>query len=286
MPVTVNTNLFSINAQKNLARTQGDLTTAMQRLSSGLRINMAKDDAAGLAVATRMDAQARGLTVAERNANDAISLLQVADNALQSMSGVLQRMRELAVQSANGTYSNADRTLMNAEFEQLRLELDRIATQAQFNNIAVLDPPGAATSQTFTFQVGANAGETIAITLNDGTAIDATTDAGTTTAGYTMAGGIDTVTDANDAIIVIDVALDSLNTQLATVGASQSRLENVISNLRAMQEAQRAAYSRIMDADFAAETARMTRAQILQQAGVSTLAQANTIPQLALNLLQ
>ncbi len=281
MPVTVNTNLFSINAQKNLARTQGDLTTAMQRLSSGLRINMAKDDAAGLAVATRMDAQARGLSVAERNANDGISLLQVADNALQSMSGVLQRMRELAVQSANGTYSNADRTLMNTEFQELNAELDRIATQASFNGLNIV----GADAGTFTFQVGANAGETITISLSDARTINNTTDSGTT-AGYTLAGGIDTITDANDALIIIDKALDTLNTQLSTVGASQSRLDNTISNLRAMQEAQRASFSRIMDADFAAETARMTRAQILQQAGVSTLAQANASPQLALALLQ
>ncbi len=281
MPVTVNTNLLSINAQKNLARTQGDLTTAMQRLSSGLRINMAKDDAAGLAVATRMDAQARGLGVAERNANDGVSLLQVADNALQSMSGVLQRMRELAVQSANGTYSNADRTLMDTEFQELNAELDRIATQASFNGLNII----GANAGTFTFQVGANAGETITISLSDARNINATTDAGTTTAGYTLAGGVDTVTDANDALIIIDKALNTLNTQLSTVGASQSRLDNTISNLRSMQEAQRASYSRIMDADFAAETARMTRAQILQQAGVSTLAQANASPQLALRLL-
>ncbi len=273
MPVTVNTNLFSINAQKNLARTQGDLTTAMQRLSSGLRINMAKDDAAGLAVATRMDAQARGLVVAERNANDGISLLQVADNALQSMSGVLQRMRELAVQSANGTYSNADRALMDTEFGELNAELDRIATQASFNGLNII----GGNAGTFTFQVGANAGETIAVTLSDARTIND---------GPPFVAGIGTVTDANNAITAIDTALNTLNTQLATVGASQSRLDNTISNLRAMQEAQRASFSRIMDADFAAETARMTRAQILQQAGVSTLAQANASPQLALSLLQ
>ncbi len=274
MPVTVNTNLFSINAQKNLARTQGDLTTAMQRLSSGLRINMAKDDAAGLAVATRMDAQARGLVVAERNANDGISLLQVADNALQSMGGVLQRMRELAVQSANGTYSNADRALMDAEYQELSAELDRIATQANFNGQSILAPTAPATSTTFTFQVGANNGETISVTLADATAVNAS------------AGDITTAANANTALGNLDNALSTVNTQLSTVGAAQSRLENTISNLRAMQEAQRASFSRIMDADFAAETARMTRAQILQQAGVSTLAQANASPQLALALLQ
>ncbi len=273
MPVTVNTNLFSINAQKNLARTQGDLTTAMQRLSSGLRINMAKDDAAGLAVATRMDAQARGLGVAERNANDGVSLLQVADNALQSMSGVLQRMRELAVQSANGTYSNADRALMDTEFGELNAELDRIATQASFNSLNIV----GADAGTFTFQVGANAGETITVSLSD---------ARTLNNGTAFTNGIGNTTNANAAITAIDTALNTLNTQLSTVGASQSRLDNTISNLRAMQEAQRASYSRIMDADFAAETARMTRAQILQQAGVSTLAQANASPQLALSLLQ
>ncbi len=274
MPVTVNTNLFSINAQKNLARTQGDLTTSMQRLSSGLRINMAKDDAAGLAVATRMDAQARGLSMAERNANDGISLLQVADNALQSMSGVLQRMRELAVQSANGTYSNADRTLMDTEYQQLSAELDRIATQASFNGVTILDAAGTATATTFTFQVGANSGETISVTLADATGVNAS------------AGSITTAANANTALGNLDTALNTVNTQLSTVGAAQSRLDNTISNLRSMQEAQRASYSRIMDADFAAETARMTRAQILQQAGVSTLAQANASPQLALALLQ
>lgn len=273
MPVTINTNLFSINAQKNLARTQGDLTTSMQRLSSGLRINMAKDDAAGLAVATRMNAQARGLAMAERNANDAISLLQVADNALSSMNNVMQRMRELAVQSANGTYTDApggDRALIDAEYQELKGELDRIATQASFNGLNIV----GANAGAFTFQVGANASETIAMTLTDRS--------GTGTA----LGDVTTTANATTELGAIDVALDAINTELATVGASQSRLDNTISNLRAMQEAQSAAYSRIMDADFAAESARMTRSQILQQAGVSTLAQANTQPQLALNLLQ
>lgn len=273
MPVTINTNLFSINAQKNLAKTQGDLTTSMQRLSSGLRINMAKDDAAGLAVATRMNAQSRGLAMAERNANDGVSLLQVADNALQSMNGVLQRMRELSVQSANGTYSAADRTLMSTEFTELNGELDRIAGQASFNGLNIVGADAGA----FAFQVGANASETISITL---------TDARTVNAAAAFGAAIDDVTEANAAITAIDASLNTLNTQLATIGASQSRLDNTISNLRSQQEAQSAAYSRIMDADFAAETARMTRSQILQQAGVSTLAQANASPQLALSLLQ
>ncbi len=273
MPVTVNTNLFSINAQKNLSRTQGDLTRAMQRLSSGLRINMAKDDAAGLAVATRMQAQERGLTVAERNANDGISLLQVADNALSSMNQVMQRMRELAVQSANGTYSDGpggDRGLMDTEYQQLKNELDRIAAQATFNGLNIV----GADAGTFVYQVGANVGDTVSVTLTDRS--------GTGTA----LGNINTIAAANTELAALDTALDSINTELAGIGAGESRLSNVISNLRAMQEAQAAAFSRIMDADFAAESARMTRAQILQQAGVSTLAQANTQPQLALNLLQ
>lgn len=273
MPVTVNTNLYSINAQKNLSRTQDDLARAMQRLSSGLRVNMAKDDAAGLALATRMDSQARGLVVAERNANDAISLLQVADNSLSSMNEVMQRMRELAVQSANGVYSDGptgDRSLIDAEYQELKLELDRIAAQARFNGLAVL-----AATATYFFQVGANAGETMSITLQDRSGVGTGTFA-----------DLQTQANASAELAIIDVTQDFINEELANIGASQSRMDNLISNLRAMQEAQRAAYSRIMDADFAAETARSSRAQILQQAGVSTLAQANTFPQLALSLLQ
>ena len=267
MPQTINTNVSSLNAQRNLSTSQTSLATSMQRLSSGLRVNSAKDDAAGLAIAERMNTQVRGMNVAIRNANDGISLSQVADGALATVSDALQRMRELAVQAANGTNGTGDAANLDAEYQQLSLEITRLATQTKFNGKAVLD----ADAGTFTFQVGANAGETLDITTN---------------AVTTVAGDLTTAANANTALAAIDAKLDVVNTDRATYGAAMSRFEFAISNLRIASENQSAARGRIMDADFATETANLSRTQILQQAGTAMVAQANQLPQNVLKLLQ
>ncbi|MDP1902186.1 MAG: flagellin [Rubrivivax sp.] len=386
MAQTINTNLVSLNAQRNLNSSQGALATSMQRLSSGLRVNSAKDDAAGLAIAERMNTQVRGLSVAARNANDGISLAQTAEGALGKVGDMLQRMRELAVQSANATNSVTDRAALNAEVTQLKEEIDRVANTTSFNDTKLLD--GSFTAQAF--QVGANAGETIslaaitdanlaalgtlesntylqtlpaasatafatgiaagALTINGvgivtangaadaaaaaaalKTSFDAaklanptalanvsmtaagvisTTDAtltisgtlanvsgltaGTTAStvtGTNTATGIAgltvaTAADAGFAMTAIDSALTAVNGARATLGAVQSRFESAIANIQVMGENLSAARGRIMDADFAAETANMSRANILQQAGTAMVAQANQLPQQVLQLLK
>jgi flagellin len=264
MASVINTNIASLNTQRNLSASQSALNTSLQRLSSGLRINSAKDDAAGLAIATRMDSQVRGQQVAIRNANDAISFAQVAEGGLSKQTDALQRMRELAVQSINGTNTSTDRANLEAEFTQLTAEVTRLATATKFNGTAVF---GA----TQTFQVGADAGDTI-------------TTASVTAA--TIAGSISTAADATAALNAIETALTSANTNRATLGAIQNRFESVVSNLNVSVENQSAAKSRIMDADFAAETANLTRGQILQQAGTAMLAQANSLPNNVLSLLR
>lgn len=236
----------------------------MQRLSSGLRINSSKDDAAGLAIATRMDSQVRGQQVAIRNANDAISFAQVAEGGLAKQTDALQRMRELAVQSINGTNTSTDRANLNAEFTQLTAEVTRLATATKFNGTTVF---GA----TQTFQVGADAGDTITTA---------------SVAAATISGSVTDAAAASAALTAIDAALTSANTNRATLGAIQNRFESVVSNLNVSVENQSAAKSRIMDADFAAETANLTRGQILQQAGTAMLAQANSLPNNVLSLLR
>lgn len=264
MAAVIYTNIASLNAQRNLSTSQLSLNTSLQRLSSGLRINSSKDDAAGLAIATRMDAQARGQTVAIRNANDAISFAQVADGALGKAVDALQRMRELAVQSANGTNSGGDRTNLDAEFQQLASEITRLGTDTKFNGQAVF---GSA----YTFQVGADSGQTIAVA---------------SVAAATISGNVTSVANANTALSAIDTALDTVNASRATLGAVQNRFESVVSSLQVSVENQSAARSRIMDADFAVETANLTRGQILQQAGTAMLAQANSLPNTVLTLLR
>jgi flagellin len=400
MPQSINTNINSLTAQRNLNASQSSLATSMQRLSSGLRVNSAKDDAAGLAIAERMNTQVRGLNVAARNANDGISLAQVAEGALGKVGDMLQRMRELAVQASNATNSVADRAALQSEVAQLRDEINRIAKTTAFNGAKLLD--GSFTASTF--QIGANSGETITVaaltnssadglsnviygsdsittgTAGQVTSLTAITDgslaltvAGTdyslgdiaaarsgeerigqiveainrrtadtgvsaflkaetdgtytlevrsseldaigsavavTAAGFTLANsgftaagldianssatsaaGIDeltveTVEDAWLAIHHIDDALDQINGARATLGAVQSRFENAVANIQIQMENTAAARGRIMDADFAAETANLSRAQILQQAGTAMVAQANTLPQQVLQLLQ
>jgi flagellin len=261
---TINTNVLSLNAQRNLSTSSSGLATSMQRLSSGLRVNSAKDDAAGLAIATRMDSQVRGMNVAIRNSNDAISFAQTADGALGKVTDALQRMRELSVQSLNGTNSTGDRTNLNAEYTQLSAEVTRLGL-TQFNGSSVF---GAAKS----FQVGANSADVITVSA--------------VTAPVTPGGGVATATAAGTALTAIDTALNTNNTARATLGAVQNRFESVVANLRIASENQAAAKGRIMDADFAVETSNLSRGQILQQAGTAMVAQANQIPQGVLSLLR
>ena len=378
MGMSVNTNVVSLNAQRNLGGSANSLATSMQRLSSGLRVNSAKDDAAGLAISERMNAQIKGMNVAARNANDGISLAQTAEGALGKVGEMLQRMRELAVQSANATNSTADRAALDAEVQQLKSEVGRVATTTSFNGRKILD--GTFTNQSF--QVGANSGETITVaavanaqtnalgvstraSLNsvaitslsqaaltsaanmtvNGTAIGAlgaaatvsdranqlvtaiNTVSGTTgvtafidtasnsiqlnsAANITLAEGTTTTAffgtltataaattgissvdvlssgTASQAMGTIDSALDAINSARGTLGALQSRFETAIGNIQVTAENVAAARGRIMDADFAAETANLSRAQILQSAGTAMVAQANQLPQQVLQLLK
>ena len=382
MALTINTNVASLNAQRNLSSSSSSLATSLQRLSSGLRINSAKDDAAGMAISERMTTQIRGMNVAMRNANDGVSLAQTAEGSLDSVSNALQRIRELAVQSVNATNSASDRAALDAEAQQLKNEINRVATQTNFNGVKLLD--GSFTNQVF--QVGANSGETITvssvvdaqstalgtsqiatvtaagapavgailaddITITDAaggtvfnvgavaaggtvaeqggnvsaainaisgqTGVFATADAAgivtltsthafditATAAAITNSGlaagstatadhigfddvDISTAGGANTAIVYMDAALTAVNTARADLGAIQTRFESVVSNLAINSENISAARGRIRDADFAAETANLTKNQILQQAGIAMLAQANSIPQNVLSLLR
>ena len=387
MAQIINTNVSSLTAQRNSNRTQNELSTAIARLSSGLRINSAKDDAAGLSISDRMTAQIRGINQAARNANDGISLAQVAEGALGSVTANLQRMRELAVQAANSTNSASDREALNQEVEQRLAEIERVASQTSFNGQKILD----GSFGTAAFQVGANAGETINIGLNtsmkkdaigqvaittgtvdvtdpdndpttddavsadaplsiidddftiavgDGDAVQLTgdyesvqdlvdainskvagasawidsdnhvviassedltivtaNDAATLLAGvatttvaadtdFLTAVSVETAGDANETIMRVDSALTSVSSLRSTLGAIQNRFESTITNLTTAAENLTASRSRIQDADFAQETAALTRAQILQQAGTAILAQANAVPQNVLSLLR
>ena len=386
MPQIINTNIASLNAQRNLNASQSDANTALQRLSSGLRINSAKDDAAGLAISERFQSQITGLNMAQRNANDGISLAQTAEGALDEITENLQRIRELAVQSANASNSTSDREALNAEVQQRVAEINRIAGQTSFNGLKVLD--GSLLTQTF--QVGANTGDTISVSGFDtrgsqlGSVIGQSTDilqltdgtdtledifADGRTADFTVtltdADGVDTVVNIADArslqdalgkinaqtpttgievnmnrtndelifssqfgvdyavdfavdggtnqvidpapatdtvtlndtdistqdgadlaMILTDFAIDSINGIRAELGAVQNRFESTIANLSTTSENLSASNSRIRDADFAAESAELARTQVLQQAGLSVLAQANARPQQVLQLLQ
>ena len=383
MAAIINTNVASLNAQRNLSSSQSSLATSLQRLSTGLRINSAKDDAAGLAISERFSSQIRGLNVASRNANDAISLSQTAEGALTEVSNNLQRIRELAVQASNATNSQSDRNALQAEVTQLRDEIDRVASSTKFNGVSLLN--GSFTAQAF--QVGANAGDTITIasiadvstatlggttsvytatvdasaitgftttiaaggvTINGtdigaiggassaterasqmaaainrvsaSTGVSATFDAGTndlilrgtaqfaiagttnlaTVAGFANAPTAGTATNMNGVtaadvsgysnaqltISMMDQALTTVNSARASLGAYQNRFTSTIANLQTASENLSASRSRIQDADFAAETANLTKAQILQQAGTAMLAQANALPQNVLSLLQ
>lgn len=376
---SINTNVASLNAQRNLATSSGSLSTSLQRLSSGLRINSAKDDAAGLAISQRFTSQIKGLDQAVRNANDGISLAQTAEGALGEVTNNLQRIRELAVQSRNATNSASDRAALNTEASQLMAEINRVASQTSFNGVKLLD--GSFTNQAF--QVGANAGETISISsivnanstalgsytsatvtgaaattftavtagdltvngtsvggigvaasateragqvrdavnsVSDTTGVYAVNDTATTvtlvsssgnivvahaggsstaaTTGLTAATttaatttgfstlNISTTAGADTAMRQMDAALSAVNTARASLGAVQNRFGSVVASLQTQSENLSASRSRIMDADFAKETAALTRSQILQQAGTAMLSQANSAPQNVLSLLR
>lgn len=273
MGLRVNTNIASLTAQRYLTNVSGRLGGNYSRLSSGLRIATAADDAAGLAISERMRSQIRSYGAAARNAQDGISLVQTAEGALNEGSNILSRMRELAVQSANGTLSDQDRATIDTEVSALIDELDRIADSTTFNGVELLN--GGATT-TATIQVGINANETIVVALED-----------TNSTALGVDGvAVDSVTNATSALSVIDDAITTLNTARGRLGASQNRLSSAFASIQSARENLSAAESRIRDVDVAYETADLTRNSISQQAAVSVLQQANVQPQIALRLLQ
>lgn len=272
MGLRVNTNVASMNAQRNLFNASSNLGGNYSRLSSGLRIATAADDAAGLGISERMRSDIRSFTVASRNAQDGISLVQTAEGALNEVSDVLGRMRELSMQSANGTLNANDRTTLDNEFQQLVEEVDRIAATTQFNGVSLLD----GTNTSISIQVGIDGGanDTINVTASDSTA---------TSLGVN--GDISTSGAATGMLATIDSAIDQVNSTRGNLGAEQNRLDSSLRSLANVRENTSAAESRIRDVDVASETADLTRNSILQQAATSILSQANSQPQLALSLL-
>ncbi|MGJ7549691.1 flagellin domain-containing protein [Pseudomonas alloputida] len=281
MALTVNTNTTSLGVQKNLNRASDALATSMTRLSSGLKINSAKDDAAGLQIATRMTSQIRGQTMAIKNANDGISIAQTAEGAMQEQTNILQRMRELAVQSRNDSNSTDDRIALDKEFQSMASELTRIASSTQLNGKNLLD----GSASTMTFQVGSNTGSANQITIDLNQKFDATSLG--IGSGINIQGSSSTLSETNysAAIAAIDTALQTINTNRADLGAVQNRLTSTINNLQNINENAEAARGRVQDTDFASETAQMTKQQTLQQASTSVLAQANQLPSAVLKLL-
>ncbi|WP_419736690.1 flagellin domain-containing protein [Pseudomonas sp. COR18] len=283
MALTVNTNTTSLGVQKNLNRATDALSTSMQRLSSGLKINSAKDDAAGLQIATRMSSQIRGGNQAIQNANDGISVAQTAEGALQASTDILQRMRELAVKARNGTNATADQTATNAEFAQMSDELTRISASTNLNGKNLLD----GSAGTMSLQVGANTGSANRIDLVLSSKFDAVSlSVGSGTVVLTGATSATLSANIDNAITAIDAALATINSTRASLGASQNRLTSTIANLQNIVENTTAAQGRVQDTDFAAETANLTKQQTLQQASTSVLAQANQLPSAVLKLLQ
>ncbi|NBF01454.1 flagellin FliC [Pseudomonas sp. Fl5BN2] len=283
MALTVNTNVTSLNVQKNLNRASDALSTSMTRLSSGLKINSAKDDAAGLQIATRMTSQIRGQTMAIKNANDGISIAQTAEGAMQESTNILQRMRELAVQSRNDSNGTQDRVALNKEFGQMSDELTRIAKSTNLNGKNLID----GTAGTMTFQVGSNTGATNQITITLASGFDAAT-LSVDSAAIAITGTDSATAEASTkaAMDAIDKALQTINSSRADLGAAQNRLTSTISNLQNINENASAALGRVQDTDFASETAQLTKQQTLQQASTAVLAQANQLPSAVLKLLQ
>ncbi|QOV71323.1 flagellin FliC [Citrobacter sp. BDA59-3] len=287
MMAVINTNLLSLTTQNNLNKSQSALGTAIERLSSGLRINSAKDDAAGQAISNRFTANIKGLTQAARNANDGISIAQTAEGSLNEINNNLQRIRELAVQAQNGTNSASDIDSIQSEVNQRLQEINRVAGQTQFNGINIL---AGTTATTISIQVGANDGQTIGISINANTGWNklTTASAGATNSTVTSRGvstyGFDVM--SSSVLGDVDAALKAVDNQRSDLGAIQNRFQSTISNLNNTVTNLSAAQSRIQDADYATEVSNMSRAQILQQAGTSVLAQANQVPQTVLSLLR
>lgn len=272
MGLRVNTNIASMNAQRNLSSVSNRLMGNFQRLSSGLRIATAADDAAGLGISERMRSQIRSYGAAQRNAQDGISLVQTAEGALNEVNGIINRMRELSIQASNGTLTTADRATLDTEYQELIDEIDRISSTVTFNGVELLD----GTTTALSIQAGINAGEVINISLQDTTATTLSI------AGLSIASSA----GATASLAVLDAAIDRVTTVRGALGSAQNRLQSAISSITNAAENLAASESRIRDVDVATETADLTRNTIMQQAAVAVLAQANVQPQLALNLLQ
>jgi flagellin len=276
MGLRIYNNVEALNAHRQLSSTNTQLTRTMERLSSGLRINRAADDAAGLAVSEQMRTKIRGMNVASRNAQDGVSLVQVADGALAGVNDMLQRMRDLAVQAANGTLTDTQRANLDQEAQSLLAEINRVSSDTEFNGLKILSGSVSTAACAVTLQIGADGGQTIAFTV-------ATMD--TSTLGVNGL-AVSTAASASAAIASIDAAITTVNQARANMGAIQNRLEQTISRLNLTAENLQAAESRIRDADMAAEMISFTKSQILQQSGTAMLAQANQAPQSVLSLLQ
>jgi flagellin len=291
----VNTNINASVAQNALARNERAMNTAMERLSTGQRINSASDDAAGLAISSRMTSQIRGLDVGIRNANDAISMISTADGALVEVTNMLQRMRELALQAGTGTTTSADRDYLNQEYKNLILEIERIAQNTQWNGKSILEGTANGSSSTVKFQVGANGGQTVAVNFGnisqDGGSGGTIFSEFAVSAGHvgfhisasTAATGI---TTASAAMTTIDSAITVVNSQRASFGAAMNQLTYAVDNLSNVKVNAEASRSRVLDTDYAKETSELARTQIIQQAGTAMLAQANQLPQTVLSLIQ
>jgi flagellin len=284
MASTINTNMASLTAQRALGSTNGSLSTSMQRLSTGLRINSAKDDAAGLAIAERMTTQVRGMSVASRNANDAISMAQTAEGGLAKVGESLQRMRELAVQAANGSNKNEDRENLNKEYQSLAEEVGRVVGDTQFNSHKLLASVGVSN---ITFQVGAGSSDADKLKIEFASQIATVIGVSLKEIATTgAASSIGTQGAAQAVLDKLDAAINDVTASRSYLGSQQSRFENVVSSLSVNSENLSAAKGRIMDADFAVESSNLSRAQVLQQAGNTMLAQANQQPQQVMALLR
>jgi len=280
MAITVRTNLAALRATSRLGSTQNNLTASLERISSGLRINRAADDAAGLSVASRMTSDNTSLKQAMRNINDGISMIQTAEGGLNEIYNMLVRLRELAVQGGNETYSSADRAQINTEFAQLTTEINRIAATNNFNRVNLLNQ----TDNQISFQIGiqTSTNDVLSVQLSN---FEATVGALGLTTSNIGSSGISTLARATQAISLLDAAINNLNTKRATLGALQNRLENSLNEASNYSENLASSASQILDVDYASESANMTRYQIMQQAGVAALGQAKAIPQSVISLL-
>jgi flagellin len=281
----VNTNIGASVAQAALAKNERALGAAMEQLSTGKRINAAGDDASGLAISARMTSQIRGLETSIRNANDAISMVDTAEGALDEITEMLQRIRELAVQSGTGTTHADDRTYIDAEFDQLRAEIDRVANNTEWNGNTILDGTADGATSNVVYQVGVDGGNTLSVNFGNFTSTNATTSGlhALTLDATTVASGI---AKASSVILEADISIAAVSNQRATFGATSNRLTHAVDNLTSVKTNAEASRSRILDTDYAAATSELARTQIIQQAGTAMLAQANQLPQSVLSLLQ